>query len=188
MEQFNGFAVFDLETTGLNPKRGDRIVQIAVNIVDKNFNIVEKWDSYINPERQMGSTRIHGITSEKVQDAPTFKEIAPKILEVFKNKTLVAHNYKFDGGFLETEFNKIGQSFKHAEKPHFCTKENAILWLPQIILHTLSNCAKKYKIEFEGKPHNAKVDTEVTAKLLQHYLNDNPNNVYRNIKPQPLNI
>lgn len=188
MKNFKGFAVVDLETTGLEFNKGDKIIQVAFVLTDIKGNIESKWSSYVNPERRVSSTNIHSITDKMVTNEPTFDEIAPKILDILKDRVLVAHRYEFDGSFLEFEFQQIGLNFQTEHQPHFCTKINAILWLPQIINHTLSNCARAYKIDFNGNPHDATADAEVTAKLLQKYLQENPNNVYKNVKPSALNI
>lgn len=184
MTQFKSFAVIDLETTGLNYHEGDRIVQIAIVELSFTGKILSSWSTYINPERNMSSTHIHGLTNEDVQGSPTFKEIAHILKEKIHNKILVAHNYEFDGLFLEKQFKEAGEPFSAEKYPHFCTKENAIWFLANIISHTLASCMKEYGIEFTGKHHDALNDATAAANILQKYLEYNKDNVFRNIKPK----
>jgi DNA polymerase-3 subunit epsilon len=99
---------FDTETTGLSADNGDKIVEIGAIQMINGVLIEDKiFHFYINPERSIPfeSTRIHGITDEKVKDAPKFREIAHKFLEFIKNTTLVAHNAQFDIKFLNKELS-----------------------------------------------------------------------------------
>jgi DNA polymerase III epsilon subunit family exonuclease len=182
MEQFKSFAVIDLETTGLDYDK-DRIVQIAIVEVSFKGKIISSWSSYVNPERTMSSTHIHGLTDDDVKDAPTFKELLPMLKEKLENRILVAHNYEFDGMFLENQMKTEGELFNASEHPHFCTKENAILFLANILSHTLTSCMKEYNIEFTGTHHDALNDATAAANLLQKYLESNKDNVFRKIKP-----
>jgi DNA polymerase III epsilon subunit family exonuclease len=182
MEHFKSFAVIDLETTGLDYDK-DRIVQIALVEVTFKGKIVSSWSSYVNPERPMSSTHIHGLTDEDVKNSPTFKELLPTLKEKLADKILVAHNYEFDGMFLENQMKAVGDSFNASEYPHFCTKENAILFLANILSHTLKSCMKEYNIKFTGTHHDALNDATAAANILQKYLEYNKDNVFKNIKP-----
>ncbi len=97
----------DTETTGLNPRYGDRIVEIALarfrRGVMENF-----YESLVNPQRLMGPgvIRIHGITNQDVRDAPLFAEIAPRVCEEMSDAVIVAHNAPFDLGFISNEFRR----------------------------------------------------------------------------------
>ncbi len=98
----------DTETTGLNAKGGDRIVEIGcVELVDMRKGKTLQW--YINPERDIPeeASRIHGITNEKVADAPKFKEVAKEFLNFIADAHLVIHNAAFDMGFINEELKRI---------------------------------------------------------------------------------
>ncbi len=100
----------DTETTGLDPRTGDKIIEIAcVEIVNKvrtgNF-----FHSYINPRREVPQEafRIHGISTEFLQDKPIFDHVAHKFLDFIKGGKLVIHNAAFDVKFLNHELKILG--------------------------------------------------------------------------------
>lgn len=117
------FAVIDFETTGLSPKRGDRIVEVAVARVDADGRIEDEFATLINPEgRDVGATFIHGITNEQVRRAPTFADVAPELLARMSGAVVVAHNATFEEAFLAHELKRAGIAV--APVPALCT-----LWL-----------------------------------------------------------
>ena len=179
MEHFEGFAVIDLETTGLNFSKNDKIIQIAIIHLTPDGEYEREWVTYVNPKRKMSATHIHGLTYKDVKNSPTFNEIADTVLEKIKNRIIVAHNYKFDGNFLATEFEKTGKPFNAEKHPHFCTRENAIHFLPNILNHTLKASMKEYGITFTGEHHDALNDAKAAAELFKNFLNDNKQQVYK---------
>jgi DNA polymerase-3 subunit epsilon len=98
------FAVVDTETTGFG--KSDRILEIGIILVDGN-EIVQEWETLINPERDISNSDIHGINSNSVSLAPTFAEIADEILSFINGRILVAHNLPFDTRMLEMEFARL---------------------------------------------------------------------------------
>ena len=97
----------DTETTGLSANQGDRIVEIGcVELISMRKGETRQW--YVNPERDIPeeATRIHGITNEKVADAPTFKQVATEFLQFIGSDHLVIHNAPFDLGFLNAELKR----------------------------------------------------------------------------------
>lgn len=182
MKKFDGFAVIDLETTGLEYHKGDKIIQIAVVHLNIKGEVEKEWATYVNPNRKIAAQHIHNIEESDVAGKPDFKSLAPEILELFNNRVIVAHNYKFDGFFLEGEFAAAGIVFDAEKIPHFCTKDNAIHFLPNILNHTLSACMKEYDIKFTGTHHEALNDAIAAANIFQHYLNGNKKQVMRLIK------
>lgn len=102
------FSIIDIETTGFSP-RNDRIVELSVLVIDKNGDILDAMHTLVSPERAMGATAVHGITSEMVQEAPKFRDIALPLIRMLDNSLVVAHNAVFDVGFLETELNRAIQ-------------------------------------------------------------------------------
>lgn len=101
------FCVIDLETTGLY--NADRIVEIALVVLDgATLEIVDEYDTLVNPMRDVGPTGRHGITASMVSAAPTFEEIAGTVARIVDGATLVAHNLVFDGRFLTNEFERHG--------------------------------------------------------------------------------
>lgn len=101
------YAVIDLETTGFG--KTDRIVEIGVVVIDPaTGEIVDEFDTLLNPGRDIGATHVHGITATMVESAPTFEEIAGALTRVLGGNILVAHNLPFDKRFLMQEFDRAG--------------------------------------------------------------------------------
>lgn len=100
----------DTETTGLDPKNGDRVVEIAcVEIINK-VRTGKFFHTYINPRRDMPDEafRIHGISTEFLKDKPIFDHIAADFLEFIKDAKIVIHNAAFDLKFLNHELSVLG--------------------------------------------------------------------------------
>ena len=101
--------VFDTETTGLDPKTGDRMVEIGciemVNLVPTGAT----YHAYFNPERDMpaGAEAVHGLSAAFLSDKPLFREAAQELLDFIGDSPLVAHNAGFDFGFLNSELALI---------------------------------------------------------------------------------
>src|SRR3982751_954670 len=96
-------AVIDVETTGLSP-RTDRVVEVGVVLLDERGEVEAEFETLVNPGRDVGPTRLHGIRAADVVAAPTFAEVAPYLRSVLTGRTLVAHNALFDLRFLAREF------------------------------------------------------------------------------------
>jgi DNA polymerase-3 subunit epsilon len=111
--------VLDTETTGLNPKLGDRIIEIGcVEIVDRRIS-ERHFHAYVNPEREIdeGASRVHGLTREDLASKPKFSEIAPGFLDFIRGAELIIHNADFDVEFLDLELArcKLGRLNDHVE-------------------------------------------------------------------------
>lgn len=101
--------IFDVETTGLNPKQGHRIIEIGcIELLDR-CTMGKYFHSYFNPDRDMppDAFKIHGLSSEFLQDKPRFKDIADDLMAFISDAQLVAHNGSFDLGFLNHELTLI---------------------------------------------------------------------------------
>ncbi|MEM9222759.1 MAG: DNA polymerase III subunit epsilon [Pseudomonadota bacterium] len=100
--------VLDTETTGLEARGGDRVVEIGAVEVLNAIPTGNVFHEYINPERDMPDSafRIHGISSEFLADKPVFSSIAEKFVKFLGRDKLVAHNASFDVGFLNAELER----------------------------------------------------------------------------------
>ena len=110
----------DTETTGLNAKLGDRVVEIGcVEILGRRIG-EQQFHAYVNPEREIdpGASRVHGLTLEDLKDKPKFAEIAREFLDFIRGAELVIHNAGFDVEFLDLELAraKLGRLADHAAK------------------------------------------------------------------------
>jgi DNA polymerase-3 subunit epsilon len=103
--------VFDTETTGLDPRTGDRITELGCVEVEDFIPTGRTWHSYVNPQRSVPEkvTEITGLTAEFLADKPLFAEIAEGFLEFVGDANVVAHNAPFDRGFINMELEKIGK-------------------------------------------------------------------------------
>ncbi len=98
------FALIDLETNSISPKDG-KIIEIAIVIMDIKGKILNKFSTLLNPEDgNIGRTDIHEIALRDVKKAPTFSQVAGNILQLLEGSVVVAHNAKFEEGFLCAEF------------------------------------------------------------------------------------
>lgn len=98
--------VLDTETTGLEWRLGDRIIEVAgVEVVGRKLT-GRRFHKYINPERDIdaGAQAVHGLTVEFLADKPKFAEIVDELIEFIGDAELVIHNASFDVGFLNNEF------------------------------------------------------------------------------------
>ena len=102
--------VLDTETTGLDPGRGHRVVEIGCVELMNQIPTGREFQKYVNPEREMpeAAFRVHGLSSEFLAGHPTFGEIVEGFLEFVGDAHLVIHNAAFDLGFLNAEFKRLG--------------------------------------------------------------------------------
>jgi DNA polymerase-3 subunit epsilon len=159
-------AVVDVETTGLSPWRHDRIVEIAIVMMSPDGRIHSEYESLVNPERDVGPTRIHRISAAEVLHAPTFREIAGDILDLLRRANLVAgHNIGFDRNFLVKEYERIGITL-----PDF----SCLCTCRMLGRKNLEVCCTEFGISFDGDPHWAIHDARTTAHLVHTLIQEDP--------------
>jgi len=101
--------VLDTETTGLNPRSGDRIIEIGcVELIDRRLT-GNNFHYYINPERdsEEGALAVHGLTTEFLRDKPKFAEIVNEFRDYISGADVIIHNAPFDVGFLDAELKRV---------------------------------------------------------------------------------
>lgn len=158
----NGFAVLDLETTGLQPKRGARIIEIGVVTIDVGGTVTGQWETLVDAGCGSGPTEIHGVDDTMLAGAPSFTEIAGDLAALLDQRVLVAHNASFDVGFLDAEFRRADIAWSRAP---LCTMQ-----LARRRGHypaNLAACCAEYQIVNHGA-HRALGDALATAELLGH--------------------
>ncbi|KGN29910.1 hypothetical protein N802_10195 [Knoellia sinensis KCTC 19936] len=160
--------MIDVETTGLSPERGDRVVEIGVVYVSDHGEIQDHWSTVINPQRDVGPTRIHGLTATDVASAPTFPELAPYVLRAMRGRTTVAHNATFDLRFLAAEFMRSGVTLKDLPLSGVCTMQWSTAYL-NASSRRLVDCCRASGVSLTSA-HSAGADAMATAQLLGHYL------------------
>lgn len=157
--------VLDTETTGLDPKQGHRIIEVAAIELDGRRVSDRTFHRYLNPEREIdeGAAKVHGLTLERLQDEPKFVEIAPALLEFIAEAELIIHNAPFDIGFLNAELalaglppltNPVKDTLKIAKELHPGKK------------NSLDALCDRYQIDNSHRTlHGALLDTELLAEV-----------------------
>jgi DNA polymerase-3 subunit epsilon len=165
------FVVFDTETTGLDPKGGDEIVQIAaVRLLNGKRVDGEVINQLVNPERGIppGSTQVHGISETMVLGAPTIDAVGPRFHRFCEDAVLVAHNAPFDMAFFHKHAARIGAEFDH---PVFDTVLLSATLFGQGEPHTLDALADRFGVVIPEKDrHTAYGDTVATAEVFQRMI------------------
>jgi DNA polymerase III epsilon subunit-like protein len=164
----DGYAVFDIETTGFRLHE-DSIVEIAVVHVDPDGAITGSWDTLLRPrDGEVGPTGVHGIDAAMVAAAPAFAVLARQLYGLFAGRIPVAHRItQFDGRFLDAHFTWAGIA-TDAFTRGLCTWQLAHRHLP-LAHHTLQDCCTHLGIDLVGA-HQALDDTLATAQLLAHFI------------------
>ncbi|MDA1358916.1 exonuclease domain-containing protein [Glycomyces luteolus] len=161
------YAVLDVETTGLFNK--DRVIEIAIAHVDGDGRVTGRWETLVNPKRDLGPQELHGIRSADVRKAPTFDQVAGEILHRLRGRIPVAHNLAFDSRLLAHEYLRLGQELPNLLDLGVCTMQWANYFLPESG-RSLRDCCLAAGIANE-RPHAAMSDVLATAELLALYLN-----------------
>lgn len=167
-----GFAVLDFETTGLAPEYHHRVIELAVVHVAPDGTIEGRYETVVNPQRDLGPTHIHGLRGADVRDAPLFSDIAGDVVGLLRDRVVVAHNATFEARFLRAELARAGLTSPLENADALCTMKLARSFLPGGG-RSLADCCAAYGIRLENA-HRALVDTEATAELLVAYLAENP--------------
>jgi DNA polymerase III epsilon subunit family exonuclease len=159
------FIVFDVETTGLTPLDGDRIIEIAA-IKLKDLKPVATFHSLINPLRDIpaSATNVNQITSDMLSDSPTAEAFLPGIIDFIGGGCVVGHNVKFDLNFLCHELSLSGRKLRE-ETPAIDTLKMAKALIPYLSSYKLSHIAGALGITI-GETHRALSDVQLTVDVL----------------------
>jgi DNA polymerase III subunit epsilon len=162
------FAVVDVETTGMRAAGSDRITEIAVVVVHGGQREVV-FESLVNPGRSIPATirAITNITDEMVRDAPAFAQVADQVLAALAGRVFVAHNARFDWGFLSAEVRRARDLA--LEGPRLCTVRLARRLVQGVRSCGLDNLTRFFGFENNAR-HRAGGDALVTADLLAQLL------------------
>jgi DNA polymerase-3 subunit epsilon len=155
----------DLETTGATATR-DRITEVGLIEVD-NGRFVREWSSLVNPGMSIppGIQALTGISNDMVAPAARFEEIARELYEAIDGRVLIAHNARFDYGFLKNEFRRLGKTFT---APVLCTVKLSRKLFPQHPRHNLDSLMLRHGIQCDAR-HRALGDARVLWELAQQW-------------------
>ena len=160
------FVIFDVETTGLSPAGGDRIVEVAALKI-KNLKPAGKFCFLINPQREIpfGAFQVNGISQDMVQDAPVSRDVLPRFLEFIGEGILVAHNIEFDLSFVCYELSLIDRNLCE-DAVVIDTLRMARVLLPNLGRYPLWFVAKSLGLDGAQK-HRAMADVELTFGIFE---------------------
>ena len=156
------YAIVDIETTGGGGNA--RITEIAVFRHD-GIRIVDFFHSLVNPQMFIPPfiTRLTGIDNAMVQDSPTFYDIQDSVRALTKDAWFVAHNAKFDYGFIKREFGAMEEYF---QRETLCTVQLSRKIFPGFKSYSLGNLCESLQISIENR-HRAHGDAAATVKLFE---------------------
>lgn len=160
------FCVVDVETTGFSPRLGDRVLELAAVRVRSDGELIDEWTTLVNPLRDVGPTRIHGITAGEVLEAPAFGEIAGDLLDRIDGAVVVAHNLRFDWSFLVDEYERLGAALPAF--PGVCTLALGSRVHSGMPKRRLAACCASFGVALPSA-HTALSDARATAGLLKAY-------------------
>ena len=161
--------VLDTETTGISHQTGHRIIEIGcIELIDrvKTGNI---FHAYINPKRDIeeGAFRVHGISTEFLQDKPTFDLIVHDLMVFIKDAELIIHNAPFDTGFLNAELSRL--KWPNTLASHCFNVIDTLLMARTKHpgqKNTLDALCKRYDVNhFNRELHGALLDAEILAAV-----------------------
>ena len=157
--------VVDTETTGLDPRQGHRIIELAALELDGRKVSLRRFHRYLNPEREIdaGAAAIHGLTYERLQNEAKFADIVSGFLEFIEGAELIIHNAPFDMSFINRELellelpplqNAVTDTLKLAREMHPGKK------------NSLDALCSRYEIDNTHRTlHGALLDTELLAEV-----------------------
>ena len=155
-------AIVDLETTGAHPA-WDRVTEIAVLEVAQG-EVVSEWSTLVNPGTSIPPAiqALTGITNDMVAGAPEFEDLAPGLYERLEGRIFVAHNARFDYGFLRHSFERAGLRFQART---LCTVKLSRRLYPAHARHNLDSLIERHQLQCDAR-HRALGD----ARAVWHFL------------------
>ena len=160
--------VLDTETTGLDPRQGHRIIEVAcIEMVNRRLT-GHHFHKYTNPEREIdaGAQAVHGISLEFLADKPKFADIADEFLEFINGAELIIHNAPFDIGFLNAELSRLDR----VPVETLCSGITDTLKMAKELhpgkRNSLDALCDRYEIDNSSRTlHGALLDTELLADV-----------------------
>jgi DNA polymerase III epsilon subunit family exonuclease len=165
------FTIFDTETTGLEARSGDRIVEIAAMKVKGNC-VIGEFESLVNPQRPVspGAFAVNKISAEMLRDAPAVEAVLPVFFDFIKGSCLCSYNLPFDLGFLKNEMAISGMGSLEGI-PLIDVLAMARRLLPSLQRHALWFVADSLGIQ-QHQEHRARSDVDMTWQVFQKLKNE----------------
>jgi DNA polymerase-3 subunit epsilon len=158
--------IFDTETTGFDPKTGDRLVEIGcIELIDRRESGLT-FHAYFNPERDMpaAAEAVHGLSIQFLSDKPLFATRVDELMEFLGDAPLIAHNAAFDFGFVNAELARAGRPA--LDMTRMCCTVQMARKLHPGAKHSLDALCTRYGIDRSHRvKHGALLDAELLAHL-----------------------
>ncbi|MBN2606269.1 MAG: DNA polymerase III subunit epsilon [Thiotrichales bacterium] len=162
--------IMDTETTGLDPKSGDKIIEIgAVELIERKLTH-KNYHQYIQPERDVpeDAIAVHGITNEFLEDKPIFSDVVDDFMEFVAGAELIIHNAPFDVGFINHELSLLKNNRWGKIEDH-CTITDSLKMARKSFpgqRNTLDALCKRFGIDNSNRTlHGALLDSEILADV-----------------------
>lgn len=158
--------VLDTETTGFDPRTGDRLIEVGCIEIMDLLPTGRTFHRFVNPERSIpeDAIRVHGITDDKVKDAPKFHEIVVDLMAFIGEAPVIAHNAQFDRNFIDHECGRCGHPLLE-EARWIDTLQLAQKRFPGMA-NSLDALCKRYKISLVDRTlHGALIDARLLAEV-----------------------
>ena len=159
------FIAVDVETTGLSTSKGDRIIEIGAVVLEGD-RIGEEFHALICVKERIhwAAQQVHGITNEMLLGKPPAEEVMPEFRKFIADCSLVAHNARFDMGFISHEFLRLGMGLTN---PCHCTLNLSRRLYPKLRNHKLETVYRHLcgRIPGETKRHRALDDARLVARM-----------------------
>ena len=160
------YSVLDFETTGLGPSNS-RVLEVGIVKISSEGEIIDYFDTLINPLRNVGATWIHGITADMVRNAPLFGDISDGLLQFLDGSIIAVHNSSFDIPFLREELRRAGKAY--IQIPSICTLRLSRKHIKGCGSYSLGSLCSFLHIE-NLHAHSALADADSTSKLLMYLI------------------
>ncbi|MCX6352289.1 MAG: exonuclease domain-containing protein [Bacteroidetes bacterium] len=177
------YAIIDVEASGGNPLK-DRVIEVAI-FIHNGKRVTEQFCTLVNPGVYISPfiSSLTRITNEMVADAPTFAEIADKIIEITDGKVFVAHNVRFDYSCITNEFKRMGSKYIRKQ---LCTVKLSRSLLPGLPSYSLGKLCQSLGIPIEHR-HRAFGDAAATAQLFDLMLKREKDKIMEEVLKETIN-
>ena len=155
----------DVETTGSTATR-DRVTEVAWVLLDGETGAVTRESYLLNPDARIPPfiQQLTGITNEMVADAPRFEKVAPQLIQAMTGAVFVAHNARFDYGFIKNEFKRMGKTVR---APVLCSVKLSRAFFPEEARHNLDALTARHGLKAAGR-HRALADADLVYQFWLH--------------------
>lgn len=162
MTNFSKLVCLDLETTGTRPTR-DRLIEMGLVLIDEGI-IIERWQSLINPETSIPESiqQLTGITADMLRDAPVFEQIIDQLCQKLAGRIIVAHNARFDMGFLKNAFRSLNRNSRYVS---VCTLKLSRALYPEQAHHDLRCLTQRHQLS-DSQQHRALNEANKVAEFV----------------------